>query len=176
MKTSEKKNSKEMAITEYSSEDLKATFQDLVQNNDLRYLDAQDGQLVRLTQKEKQDMLDRKYPKKCITSALSAGKNANKGRSGSDRARKKVSGAQHPSTAKVIVYQLACFFENGFPVGQQTASHLCGRFDCCNPAHVCWESLKVNHTRDCCMMFGSNQEYKCPHSPPCIGFEQRSAA
>lgn len=158
-----------MQISQYPEEDLLRTWAQLLQKNKPHH--KIQGTIMYLTDQDKAEMIDRKYPKKCLFTELKPGKNTNKGRSGSDRGRKKVSGSKYKNSDKVIIYQLACFVSCGYPSGKVTASHLCGDSQCCNPGHVCWESLAVNHTRDCCKMFKSVPDYKCPHNPPCKGFK-----
>src|SRR5271170_1147421 len=52
---------------------------------------------------------------------------------------------------------------------KNTASHLCGNPWCINPYHLWLEREDINHTRDCCRMYKSLDDYKCPHIPVCIG-------
>lgn len=44
------------------------------------------------------------------------------------------------------------------------ASHLCGNGRCVNPAHLRWEGLGMNTSRNECHHYGC----ECTHNPPCI--------
>jgi len=157
-------------ICRFSADDLKETWKAMAEKNTI------EGKLTsdEVTALKSGDVHHKNFPKaSCLKSTLKAG--ARKGRSGCSRSRVLVKGFRSKND-KVFVYHIACFMLNGKPdqTVPVTCSHLCCDCSCVNPHHLNWETLSVNKTRECCQLFKKLQGYKCPHSPPCAGFENRS--
>ena len=73
----------------------------------------------------------------------------------------------------VLSYHVMLWSKQGRPPAGTTASHLCGNAECVNPAHLVWEGMQLNATRNYCTYMAKNNEafsleVHCLHEPKCV--------
>lgn len=74
---------------------------------------------------------------------------------------------QNSKRRLVVCTRIALIRHQKYPLHpRDTASHLCGNKFCINPAHLVWESLAYNVSRNGCHVF--DHFATCPHRPACL--------